>query len=556
MRRCTRTPRRGSSRRARTARQRSWIPRFAWTDGAWAGVELAGQVLYEMHVGTFTPEGTWAAARPSCRAAGRRHHGHRDDAGRRLSGHASAGATTAWTCSRRPGSTARPTTCARFVDRAHAVGHGRDPRRRLQPRRAGRRLPQGLRGRLLQQPLRERVGRGAQLRRRGRGPVREFFVANAGYWIDEFHFDGLRLDATQAIHDASPEHILAAIGRRAGRRPRGRSILLVAENESQEARLVRPLGGGRLRPRRGCGTTTSTTAPVVALTGHNEAYYTDYLGRRAGVRLGREVRLPLPGAALLLAAEDARHADLGHPARRLRHLHREPRPGRELGPRPAVRQRTQPGPLPRDDGADAARLRARRCSSRGRSSRRRSPFLYFADHRAPLADAGSARAGASSSRSSPAWRAGDAAPACRPRRPRATFERCKLDFSEREPPRGTPTRCTATCSRCGARTRSFAAQRPGGLDGAVLGDAGLRAPLLRPDGHDDDRLLLVNLGRDLPLRVAPEPLLAPPAGMRVGRALVERRPPLRRGRHAARSSPATAFGVPGEAAIVLAVAEA
>src|SRR5204863_9834987 len=34
------------------------------------------------------------------------------------------------------------------------------------------------------------------------GPVREFFVENAGYWIDEFHFDGLRLDATQAIHDA------------------------------------------------------------------------------------------------------------------------------------------------------------------------------------------------------------------------------------------------------------------------------------------------------------------------------------------------------------------
>ena len=46
-------------------------------------------------------------------------------------------------------------------------------------------------------------GRGAQLRR-ARQPVREFFVANAGYWIDEFHFDGLRLDATQDIHDESP----------------------------------------------------------------------------------------------------------------------------------------------------------------------------------------------------------------------------------------------------------------------------------------------------------------------------------------------------------------
>jgi maltooligosyltrehalose trehalohydrolase len=57
------------------------------------------------------------------------------------------------------------------------------------------------------------------------GPVREFFVANAGYWIDEFHLDGLRLDATQQIFDASAEHILTAVGRRVrnpgrrGRRP-------------------------------------------------------------------------------------------------------------------------------------------------------------------------------------------------------------------------------------------------------------------------------------------------------------------------------------------------
>ena len=41
------------------------------------------------------------------------------------------------------------------------------------------------------------------------GPVREYFIANAGYWISEYHLDGLRLDATHAIHDSSTEHILA-----------------------------------------------------------------------------------------------------------------------------------------------------------------------------------------------------------------------------------------------------------------------------------------------------------------------------------------------------------
>src|SRR6185436_10546798 len=45
-------------------------------------------------------------------------------------------------------------------------------------------------------------------------PVREFFLANAGYWIQEFHLDGLRLDATQQIFDASPDHILACLSRR------------------------------------------------------------------------------------------------------------------------------------------------------------------------------------------------------------------------------------------------------------------------------------------------------------------------------------------------------
>ena len=47
---------------------------FAWTDGAWRGIDREGQVLYEMHVGTFTPEGTWASA--MARARGARDHRH------------------------------------------------------------------------------------------------------------------------------------------------------------------------------------------------------------------------------------------------------------------------------------------------------------------------------------------------------------------------------------------------------------------------------------------------------------------------------------------------
>ena len=44
--------------------------------------------------------------------------------------------------------------------------------------------------------------------------ARELFAANGAYWVDEYHFDGLRLDATQAIHDASKEHVVAELVRR------------------------------------------------------------------------------------------------------------------------------------------------------------------------------------------------------------------------------------------------------------------------------------------------------------------------------------------------------
>src|SRR5207248_7627080 len=55
---------------------------------------------------------------------------------------------------------------------------------------------------------------------------RELFVANAGYWIEEFHFDGLRLDATQAIHDPTA---IADIARRARAAAGTRQIFVVAE---------------------------------------------------------------------------------------------------------------------------------------------------------------------------------------------------------------------------------------------------------------------------------------------------------------------------------------
>ena len=106
------------------------------------------QVIYELHVGTFTPEGTWRAAIGASGAAGRgRHHGDRADAGQRVPGRASAGATTASASMRPYHHYGAPDDLRAFVDAAHGTGPGRDPGRGLQPSRPRRRVPGALRRR-------------------------------------------------------------------------------------------------------------------------------------------------------------------------------------------------------------------------------------------------------------------------------------------------------------------------------------------------------------------------------------------------------------------------
>src|SRR6185295_51572 len=174
---------------------------FRWTDDAWRGQELAGQVLYELHVGTFTPEGTYAAAMlelprlretgittielmPVAEFPGRFGWGY--------DGVALFAPTRLY---------GRPDDRRPFVDTAHAVGpavvldvvyNHSGP--------SGNYLAAFSKDYLHHERGNE-WGDSINFDGENSAPVREFFVSNAGYWIDEFHIDGLRLDATQAIHD-------------------------------------------------------------------------------------------------------------------------------------------------------------------------------------------------------------------------------------------------------------------------------------------------------------------------------------------------------------------
>ena len=224
-----------------------------------------------------------------------------------------------------------PDDLRRFVDAAHALGLGvilDVVYNHLGP--DGNYLARSRR--LLHRPLRERVGRRHQLRRRGAGPVREFFVANAGYWIDEFHLDGPAPRRHQSRSSTpAPSHILAELAiARARAAARAARIVIVAENEPQDARLV------RAAERGGYGLdalwnddfhhSAASRSPAAA----RPTTPTTAARRRSSSR--RQVRLPLPGPALRAGRSSARHAGAGPAAARLRPLPGEPRPGRQHGP--------------------------------------------------------------------------------------------------------------------------------------------------------------------------------------------------------------------------------
>ena len=481
---------------------------FPWTDRGWQGVHLPGQVIYEMHVGTFSQEGTWqAAARelpelarlgitvielmPVADFPGRFGWGYDGVdlfAPTRLYG--------------------QPDDFRRFVDRAHALGLGvilDVVYNHLGP--DGNYLKQFSAFYFTDRYPNE-WGQAINYDGEGSGPVREFVLANAAYWIEEYHLDGLRLDATQQIHDASPEHILAAVGRRVRAAAGGRATLLVAENEPQDVRLVQPLETG------GFGLDALWNddfhhAAVVALTGLNAAYYSDYLGapqefvsalKRGFLYQGQRYRwqkkrrgTPTFGSApAIFVTFIQNHDQVANSARGYRR-HLLTSPGRYkamtalmlLGPGTPMLFQGQ------EFGASA-------------------PFLYFADHKPELARL-VRRGRAEFLHQFPAL----AAPEMQAELPDpaaiATFERSKLDLGERE----RHAEMYALHHDLLALRREdavFASQRPGGLDGAVLAD---EAFVLRYfDGALDDRLLLVNLGRELSIDPAPEPLLAPPSSAR------------------------------------------
>ncbi len=236
-------------------------------------------VIYELHVGTFTPEGTFAGVEsrldhlaelgvtaielmPVAEFPGRAQLGLR----RRAAVRARRGVRRA----RRPE--------AAGPGRARARAHGA-ARRRLQPLRPAGQLSLPPTRRASSPDATDAVGRRHRLRRRRRRPVRDFFIHNALYWIEEFHVDGLRLDAVHAIFDdVAARHPRGA--RDGG--ARGSRARSATSTWCWRTTATRRAASARRAPRATTrsGTTTCTTRSTCSSTGERDGYYARLRRRR------------------------------------------------------------------------------------------------------------------------------------------------------------------------------------------------------------------------------------------------------------------------------------
>ena len=219
---------------------------FPWTDGNWTGVGLEELILYEMHVGTFTPAGTLASAverLPTLRDLGVTAvelMPVADFPGNRNWGYDGVALFAPARCY------GTPDDLRRFVDKAHQLGlavHLDVVYNHLGPDGAYHGIFSPY---YFSQQRESRWGAALNFDGLHSAQVRHFFVENALHWIHEYHMDGLRLDATHAIVDESPRHFLAELSAAVRESLRGspRRGLVIAEDVRNQAWMVKPVTEG------------------------------------------------------------------------------------------------------------------------------------------------------------------------------------------------------------------------------------------------------------------------------------------------------------------------
>ena len=257
-------------------RSQLWDPRTAaWTDTSWAGRPVLGAVVYELHIGTFTPEGTFDAA------IGRLDH--LVDLGvdfvelmpvNAFSGtHGWGYDGVLWYAVHEP--YGGPDGLVRLIDACHNRGLGvliDAVFNHFGP--SGNYLPRF--GPYLS-PVASPWGEGVNLTGPGADEVRAYIIGCALRWMHDFHADGLRLDAVHALMDNTAVHILEELAAETDALSGvlGRPLSLIAETDLNDPRLITP------RDRGGYGMTAQWDDDIhhaihTAVSGERQGYYADF----------------------------------------------------------------------------------------------------------------------------------------------------------------------------------------------------------------------------------------------------------------------------------------
>ncbi len=253
--------------------------RFPWSDADWSGIPREDLALYELHVGTFTPEGTFAAATE--RLLYLRDLGITaielmpiaDFPGERNWGYDGVSLFAPARCY------GTPDEFRVLVNTAHQVGlavHLDVVYNHLGPDGA---YIAAFSPMVFSKRHRSPWGAGLNFDGPGSHVLRRFFIENALHWIHEYHLDGLRLDATHAIVDDSRTYFLEELAGavHASLRNTRRNVLLIAEDERNLARIVRPCDKG------GYGLDAIWADDFhhevhCCLTGQRDGYFEDFSG--------------------------------------------------------------------------------------------------------------------------------------------------------------------------------------------------------------------------------------------------------------------------------------
>ncbi len=253
---------------------------FDWPDAGWAGRPWHEAAIYEMHVGCFTPEGTFAAAIDSLDALAAlgitaiELMPVADFPGRRGWGY---DGVLLFAPEARYGP---PDDLKRLVAAAHARGlmvlldvvynhFGPD----------GNYLHAYARP-FFNEQVHTPWGAAINFDGDGSRTVRDFFIHNALYWLEEFHFDGLRVDAVHAMHDGSALHFADELAQAVQAGPgRGRHVHVVLENVANEAARLRRGTDGRPLLATAQWNDDLHHALHVLATGETDGYYLDYAAR-------------------------------------------------------------------------------------------------------------------------------------------------------------------------------------------------------------------------------------------------------------------------------------